>query len=761
MTEQIERLEMQAFRGVPGELVIDLPGGRSLLVFGDNATGKSTIADAIEWYLTGRVGYLTKENRRSGLANAASHDEETSVVVQTTGELGGRVTSTVGPGPEVTAAAEHEYFLLRGRDLTDFVERTKREKWNALAGILGLEPAESFRRDLYTACTNLRSSEEAAQTELQDRAASIRQQAAITDVDEASVQEAAVALCEQAGIEPPDSFATAIDVVWLQEQLSSTGATKRHGLLRALHTELTGIEVIRDLSGIDGWNDFVASADAEIKSQLGMLNNARDLVGRQEPDECPLCGQPTDVEALRARIEHMLEDLYEASRELDGALENIRSLLGQLDRLMRRLAGLRARGAELGLEFEELPTSPLPAAQERVNSLRSIDSAAFDDQAQRLESWLEQAVELVDRAAPQLPEGREATLSNLTELTVLGRQWQEQRHIAAAATQAKQFGDRIYEAYAAQQQQHMTGVLGSISKRVADIYASLHPGEGLEHVSMEAMGEKGVELAVDFYGEHRSPPQQVLSESHMNSLGLAVFLAMHDTYNERLGFLVLDDVVNSFDIEHRGALAQLLATEYEDTQLIVLTHDPQFYARLARLVPEWKREEFLGWDYEYGPRTRSAGIEPLLDRARELLDAGDTTGAGQRARRALEELLLDACENLEAPLPFRRGTNNERREATELLNGLRRVLKDKAREFKAELEPLLKKLDGDLQAALNVEAHAGSGHSSTSEINAAIDRIRALRSSWTCPECETSVWTVGGASAGRCKCGDAHFPPIP
>jgi recombinational DNA repair ATPase RecF len=761
MTERIERLEIRAFRGVSDALVIDLAGGRSLLVFGDNATGKSTIADAIEWFLTGRIEYLTKENRSSGLRSAASDPgEETSVMVQTTGELGGRMTLDAGPRPEVADVAAREYCLLRGRDLTDFVEKTKGEKWGALARILGLEPAEAFRKDLYSARRGLRGTHRNAQEELRKRAEAIERRSEITNVNETSILDAAVALCQQAGIDSPHSFAEATDEAWLDEQLAGAGATQRHGALRALHAEMTAIELNRDVSALDGWNEFVETADVETKSRLAMLNNAQELVREQVPDECPLCGQSIDAESLRARIERALEEMHEAARTLDGAVEDVSDFLTQIEGVINRLEGTRARGAEFGLCFEELPASPLPSARKHVDDLEAIDPALIDDHAQRLKSWLEPAVELVDQAAPQLPEGRESTLSNLTELTVLARQWNERRHEAAAIGTAKELAERIYHAYAAEQEQHMTAVLHTISQRVADLYASLHPGEGLDDVSIETMGEKGVELAVDFYGERRRPPQQVLSESHMNSLGLAVFLAMHDTYNERLGFLVLDDVVNSFDIEHRGALAHLLATEYENTQLIVLTHDPQFYTRLSRQAPEWKREEFLGWDYEHGPRTRSVGDEPLLDRARMLLDDDDKTGAGQRARRALEELLLDACECLEAPLPFRRGTSNDRREATELLNGLRRALKANANQFRVRIEPLLKEIEGDLQAALNVEAHAGSGHSSRNEIDAAIERIRSLRSHWTCPDCETAIWFVGNPNAGRCKCGAHRFPPV-
>ena len=44
---------MHAFRGVPDEMIVDFGKGESIAVYGDNDTGKSTIADALEWYFTG------------------------------------------------------------------------------------------------------------------------------------------------------------------------------------------------------------------------------------------------------------------------------------------------------------------------------------------------------------------------------------------------------------------------------------------------------------------------------------------------------------------------------------------------------------------------------------------------------------------------------------------------------------------------------------------------------------------------------------
>ena len=55
MAERLLRIRARAFRGVPDQLDVDLPGGRSLIVLGENGTGKSTIADALEWFFTGSI----------------------------------------------------------------------------------------------------------------------------------------------------------------------------------------------------------------------------------------------------------------------------------------------------------------------------------------------------------------------------------------------------------------------------------------------------------------------------------------------------------------------------------------------------------------------------------------------------------------------------------------------------------------------------------------------------------------------------------
>ena len=60
-----------------------------------------------------------------------------------------------------------ETFLLRGRTLADFINKTKTEKWKALVEILGLDAIERLREDLQRARNELRKESKAADEQVQ------------------------------------------------------------------------------------------------------------------------------------------------------------------------------------------------------------------------------------------------------------------------------------------------------------------------------------------------------------------------------------------------------------------------------------------------------------------------------------------------------------------------------------------------------------------------------------------------------------------
>jgi energy-coupling factor transporter ATP-binding protein EcfA2 len=762
VTEKVQRLVMHAFRGVPGEMTVDFGNGDSIAIYGDNGTGKSTIADALEWFFTGEIELLSHEGRQHAVRHVGSDEGGvTSVEVVTNGTLGGKVVFPDERQPEAFQAIRQETFLLRGRTLADFINKTKTEKWKALVQILGLDAIESLREDLQKARNELRKESKAAEEQVRSLRASLA--SGEEDVTHETVLSSLQEICGMLGVDPPGSLDQAADPAWLTAALGARAAgsepSERESLLGEFRTLSTPV---LDRGALDGWNALVSSKRARLLPRASLVREAKRLVDSQSLDgRCPLCGQQVDAKKLARTIESALLDVMEASRELERFRDPVIRWADDLRAAHEKRSALQTRARAAALDLPRLPAPPPADVQRSVEALAPVEIEATTAYLSELRKWDQAVGKVAQKAAAPEPTTRDSQLVMLAALCQQVKTWRQAEKRAARAVRAFSLADRVFEAYQARQKEDLAELLKRISRRVAHVYAVLHPGEELaEAVSVEPWTAKGVELAVEFYGTRQRPPHGVLSESHLNSLAIALFLSMAAEFNAQLGFLLLDDVINSFDVEHRGRLAELLADEFADWQLIVLTHDQQFFEHLSRRAPAWRKLELTSWSYDSGPRTTQYYSSGILAAARERLGSGDVHGAATKARRALEELLQEVCEALWAPLPFRRGQANDRREIGELFKGVRRTLKERSKPLLESLEPLLKNLEADVGATLNVEVHGSRGRAGAGEVDAALKRIEALDGAWSCPKCRTRVWHRGNPDAARCKCGQSSFPPV-
>jgi energy-coupling factor transporter ATP-binding protein EcfA2 len=108
-------------------MTVDFGPGDSIVVYGDNGTGKSTIADALEWYFTGEIELLSHEGRQHAVRYVGGDDSEvTSVEVLTDGALGGKAVFPDERTPESFQAMRRRRSSAR-RTLADFINKTKTE----------------------------------------------------------------------------------------------------------------------------------------------------------------------------------------------------------------------------------------------------------------------------------------------------------------------------------------------------------------------------------------------------------------------------------------------------------------------------------------------------------------------------------------------------------------------------------------------------------------------------------------------------------
>jgi len=762
VTERLQRLVMHAFRGVPTEMTVDFGNGESTVIYGENGTGKSTIADALEWYFRGEIELLSHEGRQHAVRHLGGEDDgATSVEVLTSGMLGGKVVFPDERTPDAFEALRRETFLLRGRTLADFINKTKTEKWKALVEILGLDAIENLREDLQRVRNDLRKASKVADEEVR-----VYRRALASGGDSVSEETTLTNLrqiCELLGVEPPQSLDQVAEPSWITAAVGASASVSASSGRDTLVAEIEALQAPDfNKNMFESWNALVVSDRARLLPRASLVREAKRLLEAQpiEAGRCPLCGQKVDPKALARKIETALVEVMEASRDLERFRDPILEQAEGLDAAYGLRDVIYERGRGMNLEIPPVPPQPDARIEDQVDALATVDVDETTSYLSELRRWDKSVAKLARQISAPEPNERDNQLMMLAALCQQIRAWQQAEKKNARAKRALTIAETVFDAYQQKQKDDLGELLEQISGRVAKFYSALHPGEDLDAVSIEPWTAKGVELAIDFYGSRQRPPHGVLSESHLNSLAIAVFLAMAASFNEKLGFLILDDVINSFDVEHRGRLAELLADGFSDWQLIVLTHDQQFFEHLSRRAPSWRKIEFTSWSHASGPRTTKYETSGTLAAARERLQSGDVQGAATKARRALEELLQEVCEALWAPLPFRRGQANDRREIGELFIGLRRTLKEHARSQLQSLEPIFKHLEADVGATLNVAAHASRGRSGANEVKAALERIETLDALWSCPDCRTRVWHKGTPDAARCRCGKSAFPPV-
>src|SRR3990172_9731409 len=133
---RIRRLEIRGFRGVRQQVPLLLEG-KSVLLFGENGTGKSSFVDALEKLFTGRVSTL--DGRAQGLSSdehgphigngqfptriAITFDDKSSTIFDSQTSL----TSLPPQLQEYIEAARENLYVLRRLQILDFIESQPQE----------------------------------------------------------------------------------------------------------------------------------------------------------------------------------------------------------------------------------------------------------------------------------------------------------------------------------------------------------------------------------------------------------------------------------------------------------------------------------------------------------------------------------------------------------------------------------------------------------------------------------------------------------
>jgi len=361
------------------------------------------------------------------------------------------------------------------------------------------------------------------------------------------------------------------------------------------------------------YNDLVTerSIVGQIHLKDFLSSGVRVLDGAQVSDSnCPFCLTAYDLHKLRAEVEQRLQAIAHVTKKLEagsnfveGVLTAISETNAACDRFHRRydkladhkklceaieLLSAKLRMSHAVVRGRLAKYEPVVIPEDVLADLVTIDDLAQKHQAAvatqsdalKFTEYENRIIQLIER---------------LRDLRVAFYHYDTNSKIVASfETQILSLG-AIFDRFVQVQSTSLQTVLDQISNDIGRFYQMLHPSENVDKVRLRMVGEEGIEFEYYFHGKPTYPPLKYLSESHLNSLGVVLFLASAKLFNRKSRFLVLDDIVTSFDINHRRRLLRLVREAFRDWQVILLTHEAFWFDIIKKeLVPDgWLVKEVI------------------------------------------------------------------------------------------------------------------------------------------------------------------------
>jgi AAA15 family ATPase/GTPase len=791
---RLRAIQIDGFRGIIQNLTVNL-GGQSLAIYGENATGKSSIADAIEWFYTDRVAHLWKENcKETSLRNTLLPDTTSSSVSLFFTDKRLDCTKSLSSSFEIKYSnvsnefqnhlrkvrEGQERIILRNVDLWNFVLSTKTEKRQELAELIGYESLDSFREVISRTQKKLEDTPDyvAAKRNIPEYQKDIFKISGSMLANAEDLYKNASRMAEEIGV-----TATILDDKGygsVINQIRKRIEGKEKAALKLTLSQCKESCDQLDAKALEAQNAFL-SFDRTYKDLINSEQNVRQIrletlltlgeralkEGLTALDTCPLCLQPKSWASLRKELEARILKLRESKKKADKAASEKGLALASLTE-----AVTVARELYKGATKAALGQSFLNAIKEYGTMVVGLDAkikASFD-KLQAVSSDIESETALITKVV----EEHSGQIKVQIEALELSKEEQRLFEVArnlenlklaydkyqGAIETTKKFDRQIRtiadisQSFAKVHTSALQNVLDELSKDISRFYLLMHPGEQVDSIKLTIL-EEGIEFEYGFHGKRVYPPLKYLSESHLNSLGIAAFLASAKLFNKTANFLVLDDIVSSFDSNHRFRLVQLLHDDFADRQILLLTHEPFWFQIIKKqLLPK-------GWlvsDLEIGPgptlqikgSSKSVKEEIIRKKAEGSLTANDL-------RICLERILKDVSVAFEVKMAFRYNDENERRMSGELISELRSVLKKKS--ATTLCEPIFSRLES-CALVTTTGSHDSGPVLSSGDIAAVYEDIFRLDDVFFCTACGKYISVekyVSHEKKAFCNCGKKHL----
>ena len=682
----LTRLEAEGIRGINNCVAIDLHP-RLTIIYGDNASGKTSIAEAIEWALCGttqKIEQARRTNRTEELADtlrnlhagerptrvrltfAHTHNSDQVVVERLLNPLSGTSEVSIDGHSTASFLPIRTVPIVLQHGLRSFIETPPSKRWDQVARMLDLDRLEEFKdfiQRVVTLARNHFAGDLSTLRTIETQASAmdlVNLNTAIHNRDLHAVIQAISDAIEHATGEmvPVPQWLERLEL-WVREIQRRSFP----GLFS--NDQVPTIEPVTD----DQWNSLLMSVtelaeqaiaslarrvDRNAAERIEFLLRGLSLVRKGDPT-CPFCEEETLSDERLSQIQQLVStaEMEAAASKTPG--ESLSRLSQILDRIQATLPPALPKD-EIDRLVSYVPPDVWRAYEHAAHALQEIGLPKVSDlqglqerlrepsaTPELLHATLEELRKLINQARNAYQQLQERVplycqaIDRLREHSVAAVDPEQSRSIERIKWAVEQLpqirkairAEALLEQLRGDDQTTADFVRSVVAQRLEDQksevlewYQLLNPSEpvGLHDIRVRGTRTRRVvDLVAKTFGTE-AHAAGILSESHLNAVGLAVYLAQYTGPANPTQFIVIDDPVQSLDDDHatRFCLDVLQRILDKGFQVILLTHlvkiAEDVYAKYLQLAPEYL---MVFSDSERGLQIRFHRLGSLLRNAEE------------------------------------------------------------------------------------------------------------------------------------------------
>ena len=800
---RIKSINIGGIRGIKNPLPLIL-NNKSILIFGENGSGKSSLTDAIEWYYSDGVKYLASEETGSTKGRGALRNlfipasEDAFITIQYSDNklnatktidhsLKSSISNTSDDFNNYLLATQSENLILRYRDLIEFIIASKTDKLKKLQNIIGFSAVAELRDLLKKSAGRIARNIKSANYDNQKNS---QQSVVLENIGQNAYNDDQFFAGANQLIKPLQTGKDIKSHKDIQDVLKAIETKEDTALSEQISFYTKAGENVMEIAGnIDriglGYKTYYdIYSELRIKPEnihklqlLALLKEGRSVLRNDVVlnDYCPLCLQGKSkielIKELNGRIKE-LEELDKEKDKLEQQGQKLKDILqvnvNTIDGLLKEKLFKEKQQAILLEKLQHIRTSLKVFPVELEKSLTAKEPL---QEPSKIQIHKEEIFELSKQAQDTAKALLDSKKSNVKfqiytrlfhSVTAYNQYHKIQRQQEVLTKQQVTF-QLLFADFIKRQEEALNVFLKMFSANINEYYTTMNPDEKVDDIKLVPIKDKnedlvGITIEYSFFNETKTPPIAYLSESHINCLGLSFFLASVKAFNRQNEFFVLDDVISSFDRPHRTRFAKLIAEKFGDYQILLLTHEQGFFELVASDVKSkgWIIQDFK-WSKDDGVGIEK-GTTDIKERILKKFEDKNIDGLGNDIRVYTEKIMKEIACNIEAQVAFKYNESNEKRMAPELLDTVHSRISTKGNGLKEKAN--IQKLKGMPMFIGNVTSHDNEFTESIEDLAAIWDDIDKTIHIFYCDNCKKSIsikYFDNVESKIRCQCGKLTY----